>query len=213
MQPKPKATRSEAIAIWKAGVAAVDPVGLVREFAQNHLFSSFSKEKVHKVLVVGAGKAGFAMAQGLKEGLPPSIIQRGLVLVPQGSAGQLGKVEVREVRPGGINLPTPEAMQGTLEILDLAANCPQDERIVVLVSGGGSALTPAPVPEISLAEKLQATRVLAQAGADIVQLNTVRKHLSRFKGGGFISHVAHSPLGQLRGAAPRVYSLDRKSVV
>lgn len=213
MQQNPKAIRSEAIAIWKAGVVAVDPVRLVREFAQTQLVPSFAKEKINKVLVVGAGKAGFAMAQGLKEGLPPSVDQRGLVLVPQGSAGQLGNVEVRAVRSAGVNLPTPEAMQGTLEILDLAANCPKNERIVVLVSGGGSALTPAPVSEISLEEKLQTTRILSQAGADIVQLNTVRKHLSRFKGGGFISQVTRSPLAQLRGAAPRVYSLIISDVI
>jgi len=191
----PICSREAAAAIWQAGVAAVDPRLLVRDFARGHLAPAYECESVESVLVLGAGKAGRAMVEGLQEGLPPHMTQRGLVLVPQGGEGQFGQVEVRAVRPAGINLPTAEAMRGTLAMLDLAAACQAHERIVVLVSGGGSAITPAPVAGVTLEEKIATTRLLAQAGADIVQLNTVRKHLSRFKGGGLIARIGQSPLG------------------
>lgn len=207
------ASRDEAAAIWSAGVAAVDPGKLVRDHSQTSLASRLMEEKVEEVLVLGAGKAGQAMARGLREGLPRSIRLKGLVLVPEGGQCQVDGVEVRAVRPPGANLPTPLAMAGTLEMLGLATRALPGQRVVALVSGGASAMTPAPVDGITLEDKLTTTQVLSRSGADIHQLNTVRKHLSRFKGGGLAAAVARSPLGGLSAMGSRLFALIISDVV
>jgi hydroxypyruvate reductase len=87
-------------------------------------------------------------------------------------------------RPAGVNEPTEEGIAGTEEILRMAGDLGPDDLCVALISGGGSALMPAPIDGISLADKLAVTRFLSAAGSDITELNTVRKQLSRVKGGG-----------------------------
>ncbi len=89
-------------------------------------------------------------------------------------------------RPAGVNEPTPEGVAGAEEILRLVESLGPDDLCLCLISGGGSALMPAPVEGITLADKLAVTRHLSAAGANIEQLNTVRKQLSRIKGGGLL---------------------------
>ncbi len=83
-----------------------------------------------------------------------------------------------------MNEPTPAGLAGAEEILRQVAALGPDDLCLCLISGGGSALLPAPVEGVPLAEKLALTRLLSAAGANIQQLNTVRKQLSRIKGGG-----------------------------
>ena len=185
--------RSTVESIFRAGVEAVDPAKLVEEAILKDLAGN---KATKKIVVLGAGKAGSAMARGLVRALerePGKVGCRGLVLVPQGSECQLNGIEVRAVRPAASNLPTPEAHKGTLELLELAKSIQSGERVVMLLSGGASALTPAPVPGITLEEKLQTTKILARAGATINQLNGVRKHLSLFKGGGLLKAIGPQP--------------------
>src|SRR5690606_37980569 len=73
---------------------------------------------------------------------------------------------------------------GAEQILNIVSNLQSDDLCIVLISGGGSALLPAPTEGITLADKLAVTRLLSAAGADIAELNTVRQSLSRIKGGG-----------------------------
>lgn len=189
----PDSWRSKVESIFRAGVEAVDPAKLVKNAVQKDLMEDKGSKGI---LVLGAGKAGAAMARGLVRGLAELPIRfpcRGLVLVPQGSECQLDDIEVRAVRPAASNLPTPEAHKGTLELLKLAKSKKPGERVVMLLSGGASALTPAPVDGITLEEKLQATKILGQAGATINQLNGVRKHLSLFKGGGLLKAIGPQP--------------------
>ena len=95
-------------------------------------------------------------------------------------------IHLHPARPPGVNEPTPESAAGTEEILRLVESLGPDDLCLCLISGGGSALLPAPVEEITLADKLAVTRHLSAAGANIEQLNTVRKQLSRIKGGGLM---------------------------
>jgi glycerate kinase len=81
------------------------------------------------------------------------------------------------------NLPDAIAHLAAVDIYNQALSCTEKDILLVLMSGGGSALLPLPTPPIGLEEKLQAITVLSQAGATIRQLNTVRKHLSMVKGG------------------------------
>ncbi len=81
------------------------------------------------------------------------------------------------------NYPDENAQRAAVKIMKIAESVEKNDILLVLVSGGGSALLPLPVSEITLQEKLQTTKLLSNKGATIVELNTVRKHLSRIKGG------------------------------
>ena len=98
----------------------------------------------------------------------------------------LQRIHLHAARPAGVNEPTPEGVAGAVEILRLVESLGPDDLCLCLISGGGSALMPAPVEGITLADKLAVTRHLSAAGANIEQLNTVRKQLSRIKGGGLL---------------------------
>ena len=186
--------RDDALQIWHAGVAAVDSRLLVRaavRIAGDKLHvqdEAFDLKRIRRIVVVGAGKAGAGMAQGLEEALGPEILRAkhvtGWLNVPENCVRQLSAVHLHAARRPGQNEPTPEGAAGAEEILRLVSEAASDDLCLALISGGGSALLPAPVAEISLADKLAVTRHLSAAGADIRQLNTVRKQLSRIKGGG-----------------------------
>ena len=146
--------------------------------------------RVRRIAVVGAGKAGAGMAAALEEVLGPKIIEEkklvGWVNVPADCVRPLERIRLHAARPAGVNEPTAEGVAGSLEILRIVESLSADDLCICLISGGGSALLPAPPPEISLADKLAVTRHLSAAGADITELNTVRKQLSRIKGGGLL---------------------------
>ncbi len=94
-------------------------------------------------------------------------------------------------RPAGVNEPTAEGVRGGEEILRIVGSLGPDDLCFVLISGGGSALLPAPAAGVSLADKLAVTRHLSAAGANIAELNAVRRHLSRIKGGG-LARACHA---------------------
>ncbi len=104
----------------------------------------------------------------------------------RGEAEEQGtrRIHLHPARPAGINEPTAEGVAGSEEILKIVSSLGLDDLCIALLSGGGSALMPAPIEGISLADKLAVTRFLSAAGANIAELNTVRKQLSRIKGGG-----------------------------
>jgi glycerate 2-kinase len=163
--------------MWWAGVRAVDPGLLVR-----NVLASLDIAATGRVLVTGCGKAGAAMTQALVEALPQHQLV-GLVNVPEGHAPNVGPITLNPARPVGSNFPTQAGVIGAEQMLELYRNAGPDDVGVCLISGGGSALLPAPVGAISLAEKSAITKALSSAGATITELNTVRKHLSRIKGG------------------------------
>jgi len=137
---------------------------------------------------VGAGKAGAGMAAGLETALGPHTLESkqltGWINVPADCVRPLSRIHLHAARPAGVNEPTLEGVRGCQQILSLLDSLGPDDLCLCLLSGGGSALLPAPRPEITLADKLAVTRHLSGAGANIQQLNTVRKQLSRIKGGG-----------------------------
>ena len=141
-----------------------------------------------RIAVVGGGKAAAGMAAGLGELLAGGGVAAaritGLVSVPQGCGLSVAGVEVRETRPAAANLPTPAAVAATREMLALVASLGPDDLVIALISGGGSALVAAPRAGIPLEEKIAVTTWLANAGADITQLNLVRRAASDVKGGG-----------------------------
>jgi hydroxypyruvate reductase/glycerate 2-kinase len=171
--------RERALAIWWAAVDSVRPEPLVsRAAAELSLFQA------RRILVVGAGKAGPGMARGLEAALSARLdVVEGVVNVPEGMEGRLERIRLHAARPQGLNEPTEAGVAGAEAMLRLLGSAGPDDVAVCLLSGGGSALSPAPVEGISLADKLAVTRLLHRSGATIDEMNCVRKHLSRVKGG------------------------------
>jgi hydroxypyruvate reductase/glycerate 2-kinase len=140
--------------------------------------------QARRILVVGAGKAGAAMSAGVEEALAAFLDRiEGLVNVPAESVRLLRRIGLHPARPAGTNQPTAEGVAGTDQILGLVATAGPEDVALCLISGGGSALLPAPVEGVTLEDKQHVTRLLHACGATINEMNTVRKHLSRCKGG------------------------------
>lgn len=192
--------RADARAIWQAGVDAVGAERLVQEFLRLEGDTLLVGPEriplagVRRILVVGAGKAGAGMAAGVEQALGAagpggeSIADAkrlsGWINVPADCVRPLRWLTLHAARPAGLNEPTAEGVCGARRILDLVAAAGPDDLCLCLISGGGSALLPAPVPGVSLDDKQRLTRTLSALGANIRQLNTVRKQLSCIKGGG-----------------------------
>jgi len=104
------------------------------------------------------------------------------------------RIHLHGARPAGVNEPTPQGGAGAERILQLVQSLAPDDLCLCLISGGGSALLPAPAAGITLEDKLAVTRHLSAAGANIQQLNIVRKQLSRIKGGGLVRVCAANRL-------------------
>jgi hydroxypyruvate reductase len=147
---------------------------------------------VRRVAVVGAGKAGAGMAAELEAILGDRLLDEkgvtGWVNVPDDCVRPLRRIHLHGARPAGRNEPTEAGVFGAEQILKLVESLSADDVCIALISGGGSALLPAPVEGVSLADKLALTRHLSAAGANIAELNAVRKPLSRIKGGGLARH-------------------------
>jgi glycerate 2-kinase len=187
----------DAERIWRAGVDAVRSELLVTNAVQRDgtflslCGDTFDLANLRRIVVVGAGKAGAGMGRGLERALGTDIVDQkvvGWLNVPADCVAPppLRKIHLHNSRPAGVNEPTEAGVAGSERILKLVSSLQADDLCLVLISGGGSALLPLPVPGISLADKLAMTRTLSRGGATIQQLNTVRKRLSRIKGGGLV---------------------------
>ncbi|MEX2026138.1 MAG: DUF4147 domain-containing protein, partial [Pirellulaceae bacterium] len=108
----------------------------------------------------------------------------GWLNVPADCVRPLSSIHLHAARPAGINEPTEAGVAGSQRILELVQSLSPRDLCLCLISGGGSALLPLPVEGVSLADKQALTKLLASRGANIRELNTVRKQLSRIKGGG-----------------------------
>ena len=133
-----------------------------------------------RVFVVGAGKAGNAMARGVEEVLGDRIT-RGLVIVKQREPGDcLAKIELV---CGGHPLPNEEGLSASRRILEIAAQADPEDLFLTVISGGSSALMSCPIPGISPADEREVTEVLLKSGARILEINAVRRHISATNGG------------------------------
>ena len=181
----PVSPREAAAAIWRAALAAGDVAPLLRRHVQltgSRLTAgplALDLDRVGRVLVLGAGKAGAAMAVAV-EAILGARVREGFVVVKDGYRLPTARIEIAEA---GHPVPDGRGLAASARLLALAESARAEDLVLFLVSGGGSALTPAPAPPITLEEKQAVTRLLLAAGATINELNAVRKHLSRFKGG------------------------------
>ena len=102
--------------------------------------------------------------------------------VPEGMTAPLQRIRLHAARPQGVNEPHAAGVAGAKEMLRLLSSAGPDDVAVCLLSGGGSALLPAPAEGITLADKQAVTKLLHRSGATIDEMNCVRKHLSRDQG-------------------------------
>ncbi len=194
--------RDDARQIWQAGVDAVTPERLFRDKVALEGTQLLIEDvqidlrSVRRLVIVGAGKAAAAMSVALQQtvldrwpkGLPAPQVA-GWINAPAGTfsaadARRVAPVHLHPARPAGANIPTMAAVQGTQQILQLVSQCDARDVVVCLLSGGGSALLVAPRPGVTLEDKQAIALEMAAAGANIQQLNAVRRGLSQVKGGG-----------------------------
>jgi glycerate 2-kinase len=170
--------RRDALAIFQAALAAVDPAVLVRGALSDP--SSLLPSASGRLIVLAVGKASLAMARAAHEALGPSVSE-GIVLAPRGTEGDAPPGF--RLNRGGHPLPDADGMAGALLVQTAAREAGPDDRVLLLLSGGGSALLTLPHAGITLDDMRQVTGLLLKAGATINELNAVRKHLEVLKGG------------------------------
>ncbi|MGO4318917.1 glycerate kinase type-2 family protein [Agrobacterium sp. MCAB5] len=157
--------------IFMAAVASADPAKVL----QHHLPSP----PKGRCVVVGAGKASAAMAAALDKAWA-DVNLSGIVVTRYGHAVPAGRIEIIEA-----SHPVPDDMsaEAARRILASFEGLTADDMVIALISGGGSALMVAPAEGMTLADKMAVNRALLASGATISEMNAVRKHLSRIKGG------------------------------
>ena len=138
-----------------------------------------------RLIVIGAGKAAAAMAQGI-EALFGDRIDDGCIIVKRDHRAPLRRVRQLEA---GHPLPDEAGVAATAELLTTLSGLTARDNVIVLLTGGASALLVAPAPGITLAEKAETTDLLLRSGASIEEINCVRKRLSRVKGGQLLDHI------------------------
>lgn len=156
-------------ALFDAAVAAADPLRVVPP----HL----PPRPKGRLVVIGAGKASARMAEAVEAHYGPC---EGLVITRYGHGRPTRGIEIVEA---GHPVPDAAGVAATERMLRLVSGLGPDDLVLALISGGGSALLCAPAAGVTLADKMAVTRALLDCGAPIDQINTVRKHLSRVKGG------------------------------
>jgi hydroxypyruvate reductase len=170
--------RAEAVAIFRAAIRAVDPTELVADYLSSQAAPGHMRPPT---LVIGAGKAAARMAAGCETVLGPANL-RGEVIVADGCGVPLHSIHVSEA---GHPLPDARGEEATLRIIESLRTHGTGD-LVCLMSGGASSLMVCPRAPVNLQDKIATTRLLLECGADIQAFNTVRKHLSRVKGGGLL---------------------------
>jgi len=177
--------RRDAWQILMSALEAVDPERAISRYLrrEGHSLAVGEKEydlrKIRRILVVGAGKATARMARAV-ETLLGDRVEDGVVVVKRGYTEALERIQLIEA---GHPLPDEAGVAGAEAVLRILDQAREEDLVLCLISGGGSALLPAPAEGLTLEDKVRVTDLLLRAGATIQELNTVRKHLSRLKGG------------------------------
>ena len=179
-------TREAALEIIEYALAQSNPYGAPKEIisVQGDLLVvdglRFDLRKQRRIFVLGAGKATYPIAKALEEILGNSISD-GLVVSKYGHQKKLTYVKLYSA---GHPIPDESGFEASQKMLDLAKKTQAGDIVFGCITGGSSALLPFSVKGVTLAEKKAVTHLLLTSGANIVEINAVRKHLSQIKGGG-----------------------------
>ncbi|XP_064488820.1 glycerate kinase-like [Ornithodoros turicata] len=196
--------RQHAVSLLEAGIQEVQPNRLLPKWVKREgdmlLIRDQEPLKLkHNVYVVGFGKAVGGMAHSLQKILGSQLV-KGSVSVPVGTRETMVKLNKPEylpedngqfdIREGARNnLPDEAALAATKSIVAMISSLQESDILLVLISGGGSALLPLPLKPITLQEKLDTIKLLANSGAPIDALNCIRKRLSAVKGGRLLQYT------------------------
>ncbi|PKM66856.1 MAG: glycerate kinase [Firmicutes bacterium HGW-Firmicutes-2] len=173
-----KTMREDGNTIIGSAIEAVLPEAAVIKALENRKFSG-------KVVVIAIGKAAWNMAKATQQTLNQQI-DAGLVITKYEHAR--GPIDGFEIVEAGHPIPDENSVLGASKAIALVEDLTEEDHVIFLVSGGGSALFEKPMPGIMLEDIMDITEQLLGCGADIVEINTVRKHLSGVKGGKFALH-------------------------
>jgi glycerate 2-kinase len=173
--------RQQATEIFQAVIRSLDPYGLVQKHA-GQISSLYRAGNCQNLYLVSFGKAAHPMARALTDAIG-GILSRGILITKDGHVPATGLPKNIAVYEAAHPLPDMRGVLATEKIITLLREADGETLVVCLISGGGSALLVAPQEGIDLKEKQDITQLLLQAGADIGEMNTVRKHLSLVKGG------------------------------
>lgn len=183
LEGKDPSVREDLLEVLEAALSSIDPYRCVREaisIHENMLLVDDNRidlDLLDRVIVVGTGKASVGMARAVHDVLGDRITMGFLNVLEK---GRIGNIELhRSTHPH----PSETAREGAERILSICEGAGQDDLVICLISGGGSAMMPLPPDDVGLEDKKETSGLLMLAGADIQELNTVRKHLSRIKGG------------------------------
>ncbi len=180
--------RRDALAIFRAALRAADPQeGIRRALPQ---FQHLLDQPHEHIYVVGAGKASAAMAQAVERILKHRITS-GLINTKHGHLAKLKRIELNECAHP---VPDQAGVDGARRIAQIAAQATEKDLVICLISGGASALLPLPAKALTLDDKQTVTKHLLACGANIHEINTVRKHLSAIKGGQLAALTAPAQL-------------------
>ncbi len=175
------AAREIVVDIFNAAVRSVDPSRLVKGYSE-YISTIYETEHCKRLYLASFGKAAFPMAKALSETMP-DIITEGIVITKYRHAkGRIAADAIR-VFEAGHPVPDENGYAATKQLIEMLKKSDDRALVLCLISGGGSALLTAPYGDVALGEKQLITGLLLNAGADIKELNTVRKHISVIKGG------------------------------
>ncbi len=177
--------RHSATGIFYAALKAVNPYESVQRYAER-IRSLYRSGDYNRVFLISIGKAACSMADAAEDCMT-GLVDAGIIITKCGhaescklTAGRMSRVNVLEA---GHPVPDERGLKATREVMKLLQNADEHTLVLFLISGGGSALLVSPYDGVTLADKQDITGLLLKAGADIGELNAVRKHLSNVKGG------------------------------
>lgn len=183
-----------AARILQAALGAVEPAAAVRRYLSRQgrwLIVGehrYDLDSIRNVFLVGVGKAGAPMAQAATDILGGALT-RGVVVIKKGHAFQ-EKLPSLEILEAAHPVPDKRGVKATRRIISLLESAGKEDLVICLISGGGSALLTSPAERVSLQDTQGLTKLLLRCGATIHEINTLRKHLDRVKGGGLARIVS-----------------------
>jgi hydroxypyruvate reductase len=175
--------RVEALRLFDVAVKAADPAKALRKH--------FDQTPIHPpsgtLLIVAVGKAAVPMLEETLAHIPSGTPHEAIAVTNRENFRELHGAHVL---PAGHPVPDAEGEFAGKHVMKLLDAAQENDHIIALISGGGSALLPAPIDGVSLRDKARVSELLLSAGCDIERMNEVRQQLSQLKGGGFLRHAA-----------------------
>ena len=183
----------QLLEIFKHGVSSVQPNNILDNFikvkSKKIIVTEGSRQKIYskinRVFPVCIGKASVDMAKKIKKIFKDSNfqIEKGILIV---NKENFSKVKGFKCFSSGHPIPNRNGLEASIFLENYLGKLEKNDLVLIFISGGGSALAPYPVDGISLEEKIIINKILLESGANIKEINVVRKHLSKLKGGNLV---------------------------